>query len=543
MVARLRDRVDRRPESVGIRFHGPQGWTDVRRDAQWAKTLAVAGGLRAAGVGPGDRVLMLVPEVNLTVHLLFGAWAAGAVPVQVGLPYRMSDLSAFVGGLRGLAEQTGAVRLVVSRALASFAVAGDEVVVAEDLAGLAEPLAAPLAAPGPAFLQLTSGSVSRPRAVVIGPDRLEAHLRAIAAALPAGPGDSGVSWLPLYHDMGLVGGLLYPFVTDFPVAMLSPMDFRNKPYRWLVALSELSATHTMGPPSAFALASRLARRAVRDGLDLSRLRCAMTGAEPISPQILRDFTAAFAPCGFRDEAWFPVYGLAEATVAVTFPEVLTPTRFDAIDPEALARGQAVATDRGSGAEFTGVGRPLAGVDVRIVDDQGHDLPERTIGEIRVRTEHGMEGYHDDPQGTEAAYRDGWLATGDRGYLADGILFVTGRSKELIIRAGRNLVPALVEQVAAQIDGIRAGCVVAVGLAPAGRGTERAVVVAETRTPPEAHEALAETVLEALKAEGLEVDEVRLVDPGWLPKTTSGKLRRVAVAARLDSDDPTGVQAC
>jgi fatty-acyl-CoA synthase len=528
MVALLRERVQQRPERVGLRFHEETGFRDVTRAQQWERTLRVAGGLRAAGVEPGEHLLILVPDVRVAATLVFGVWAAGAVPVQVGLPYRMSDIASFVVGLRELAAAVGGRKLVISRMLAAFAhgPGGDEVLIADDLDG---ELDEPLDAPGPGFLQLTSGSVSRPRPVIIPAQHLVEHLAAIAARLPASAEDSGVTWLPLYHDMGLVGGLLYPFFTDFPVALLSPLDFRNKPYLWLQALSELQATHTMGPPSAFALAARLGPRAVREGLDLSRLRCAMTGAEPIHPRVLRAFTDAFAPCGFRDRAWFPVYGLAEATVAVTFPSVLAPTSFDSLDRNALAAGHATP---GSDVELTGVGTPLPGVEIRIVDADGHDLPERELGEILVKSSHGMSGYYGDPDATAQAYRGGWLLTGDVGYLVDGELFVTGRRKELIIRAGRNLVPSLIEEVAGEVPGVRAGCVCAVGLAHAGRGTERAVVVAETKQAPETHEALILAVLAALAREGMEVDEVRLVEAGWLPKTTSGKLRRTAVVERL-----------
>jgi fatty-acyl-CoA synthase len=532
IIALLRERVQQQPERVGLRFREDAGYRDITRAQQWQRMLRMAGGLRAAGVEPGEHLLILVPDVRVAVELVFGVWAAGAVPVQVGLPYRMSDVAAFVAGLRELATAVGARKLVISRMFAAFATdlsdssGGDEVLIAEDLDG---ELDEPLAAPGPGFLQLTSGSVSRPRPVSIPAQHLVDHLAAIAARLPASAEDSGVTWLPLYHDMGLVGGLLYPFFTDFPVALLSPLDFRNKPYLWLQALSELHATHTMGPPSAFAVATRLGPRAVRDGLDLSRLRCAMTGAEPIHPRVLRAFTDAFAPCGFRDRAWFPVYGLAEATVAVTFPSVLAPTRFDALDRDALAAGHAKP---GSDVELTGVGTPLPGVEIRIADANDVDLPEREIGEILVESKHGMSGYYGDPSATAQAYRGGWLLTGDLGYLADGELFVTGRRKELIIRAGRNLVPSLIEEVAGEVPGVRAGCVCAVGLAHEGRGTERAVVVAETKQPPETHEALIVAVFAALAREGMEVDEVRLVEAGWLPKTTSGKLRRTAVVEML-----------
>jgi acyl-CoA synthetase (AMP-forming)/AMP-acid ligase II len=526
ICALLRERVEQAPERVGMRFVGEDGFVEVTRAQQWARMLRIAGGLRDAGVAPGEHVLILAPDVRVAVEVVFGVWAAGAVPVQVGLPYRMADVGAFVAGLRELAATVGARKLVVSRMLAPFAPKGDEVLIAEQLDG---ELDEPRDAPGPAFLQLTSGSVSHSRAVTISHDHLLAHLAAIAARLPGRGDDSGVSWLPLYHDMGLVGGLLYPFYCDFPVALLSPLEFRSKPYLWLQALSRLGATHTMGPPSAFALVTQFGPRAVQDKLDLSRLRCAMTGAEPILPRVLRGFSEAFAACGFRAEAWFPVYGLAEATVAVTFPNVLAPTCFDSVDHAALARGRA---QPGNNVEFVGVGTPLPGVEIRVVSSTGRIQPEREIGEILVKTSHGMSGYWNDSKATAKAYWREWLRTGDLGYVADGELFVTGRRKELIIRAGRNLIPTVIEDIVGQIEGVRAGCVCAVGVFHPGRGTERAVVVAESKLPPDEQPGLVRRIIEALERDGIDVDEVKLVEPGWLPKTTSGKLRRTAVVERL-----------
>jgi acyl-CoA synthetase (AMP-forming)/AMP-acid ligase II len=401
----------------------------------------------------------------------------------------------------------------------------------------------PAAPSAPAFIQLTSGSTGHPRGAVISHAALIAHLTAISQALPlAGPDARCVTWLPLHHDMGLVGGLLYPMFNAFAVNVMSPLAFRGDPFAWLQTLSDVRATCTPGPPSAYAIAARLAPRAVQEGLDLSPLACAMIGAEPIAPALLRSFAEAFAPCGFRPEAWFPVYGLAEATVAVTFPKLLGATHVDRVDRGVLERERrAEPCDDGPAAiELVGVGRPLPGTQLRIVRD-GAPVGERAVGEIEVRAPSLMDGYHGDPEATAAAMTDdGWLRTGDLGYEADGSLFVTGRSKDLIIKGGHNLLPAAIEEIAGGVEGVRAGCVAAVGVASAQRATELVYVVCETKAAADDERSrLSRAVREALRRRGITVDRVVLVAPGTIPRTTSGKIRRREVARTLTGQATPG----
>jgi acyl-CoA synthetase (AMP-forming)/AMP-acid ligase II len=335
--------------------------------------------------------------------------------------------------------------------------------------------------------------------------------------------------------MGLIGGLLFPFYNGFVANMLSPQDFRASPFVWLEAMSALRATICAAPPSAYAILLRLARRAAEAGLDLGAWECAMIGAEPISPDLLRRFAEAFRPVGFRPEAFFPVYGLAEATVAVTFPKLLAPSRVDVIDRAELERsGRAEPCEPGPLAiELVGVGRPIPGTEIVIVGDNGVGLPERHAGEILVRAPSLMAGYYEDAQATAEAFEGGWLRTGDLGYLSDGELFVTGRKKELIIKGGHNMLPSVIEEIVSGVDGVRSGCVVAVGVRSPEDETELVYVAAETKLGPEDHAALSARAREALSAHGIAVDRVLLVMPGALPKTTSGKLRRRAVAEAIE----------
>jgi fatty-acyl-CoA synthase len=531
-------RAEQAPGEPGLFHHAGGEWAGWSWSEYRDRAARAGGGLRANGVERGDHVLLLIVEVDVAVTTLFGLWSTGAVPIFVGLPYRLDDVPAFVAELRRTARRLDASTLIVSDAFAELVEDGEASprVLAAGAVDGGEPVNAPerVDASTTAAIQLTSGSTGHPRGVVLSHRAVLANLAAISKALPTGDDAREVTWLPLHHDMGLVGGLLYPLFNGFAVNVLSPLAFRSDPFLWLKTMSEVRATCTPAPPSAYAIAARLARKAAGERLDLSSLRCAMVGAEPISPRVLRDFAAALEPCGLRPEAFFCVYGLAEATVAVTFPEVLAATRFDRVDRTVLEReGRAVPAGGDLEAlELVGVGRPLPGTELRVVRD-GEPAGERVEGELHVRTPGLMVGYYGEPEATAAAIDgDGWLATGDLGYVADGDLFVTGRVKDLIIKAGHNLMPAPIEEIVGAVDGVRAGCVAAVGIGSERLGTELVVVVAETRAEAAEHPALARRVREALRLRGIAVDRIELVAPGSLPRTTSGKVRRREVARTL-----------
>ena len=282
--------------------------------------------------------------------------------------------------------------------------------------------------------------------------------------------------------------------------------------------------------------ARHARRGVEQGLDLSAWECAMVGAEPIPASVLREFSQAYAPCGFRPETFFPVYGLAEVTVTATFPTLLAPTVIDCIDREILeAEKRAEPAREGSPAvEFVGLGSSIPGSELRIVDSADIPVAERVVGRILVRSNSLMEAYYKEPEATAAVMRDDWVMTGDLGYQADGCLFVAGREKELIIRGGRGYIPSAIEDIASGEAGVRSGCVVAVGLYSEKRATEKVYVVAETRQPDDEHDALAEGIRETLRSNGIIVNQVVLIPPGALPRTTSGQLKRLKVAQILES---------
>ncbi len=534
----LRERAGAQPDRLAVCLEHDGAWVEWTWATFWQRATAMGATFRAAGIDAGARVLVVLPDVCDGVPALFGLWTIGAVPIQVGVPYGLTDGASFIDQLDGLAKRLTAVALVLPPRLVGRAAerASVATVAATPLTGARLEGTAAISPDAPAFIQLTSGSTASPRGVVVTHARLWRHLAAISAALPSHAASVAVSWLPLHHDMGLVGGLLFPFHNGFPVHMMSPAVFRADPLCWLATMSRVRGTVCAAPPSAYGICVRLAHRARAAGLDLRSWECAMVGAEPVSPALLRRFTAAFAPLGFRDNAFFPVYGLAEATVAVTFPTPAAPPRIDVVDRVLLAREGRAVPDPGDGreeaVEFTGVGRPIPGTELRVVDSHDRPVGERVVGHIRVRSDSLMAGYAGETDAAAPVIVDGWLRTGDLGYVADGELFVTGRVKELIIVGGQNVFPAIVEEIAAEDPDVRPGCVAAVGVWCPTLETEQVVVVCETRADPAWHPLLARRIGDRLRARTVPVDRVLLVAPGSLPRTTSGKLRRAALREML-----------
>ena len=317
------------------------------------------------------------------------------------------------------------------------------------------------------------------------PDRcVGANIDAIIAGAQLTHADRAVSWLPLYHDMGLIGLLMAPMLHGFELVLGAPQDFLARPACWLEWISEYRGTITAGPNFSYALAARALRRA--DALDLSSWRLALNGAETVDPHAVESFCAAAAPFGFDARAAYPVFGMAEATLAVTFPAVGDGMTVDAVDRHALEhdrRAVAPAADASpeSVRRLAKLGRPLDGFELRIVDPAtGAVRAEREVGELELRSPSVTPGYYRNAEATAATFDDGWLRTGDLAYLVDGELVVCGRQKDVIIVGGRNVFPEDVERAAATVEGVRAGNVIAFG-SDRKRGRESIVVVAETKT--------------------------------------------------------------
>ena len=503
---------------------------------------AVARGLRRSGLAPGERAAIMLPTGRDFFEAFFGILYAGGVPVPIYPPARRSHIEEHLRRQAAILDNAQAAILIApsqARMLMPFLTSHVESLrgmetVARLSVTVDEPLPAAAAPETMALLQYTSGSTGNPNGVMLSHANLLANIKAMGEAMEVESTDVFVSWLPLYHDMGLIGAWLGSLCLAVPVVVMSPLAFLVRPERWLWAIHHHRATLTGAPNFAFELCLRNIDEAAAEGLDLSSLRMVANGAEAVSPDTVRRFTDRFAAYGFRAAAMAPVYGLAESSVGLAFPPIGRGPLVDRIDRRALSgRGEATpATSADSDSiEFLACGRPLPGHEIRIVDATGRELGERREGRLQFRGPSATLGYFRDPAKTAALFDGEWLESGDLAYIAGGDIFITGRSKDIIIRAGRNIYPHEIEAAVGGIAGVRKGCVAAFGRSDPATGTERLIVLAETREEDEqAREDLrariAGTVADLVESAP---DEVVLAPPRTVPKTSSGKIRRSAAA--------------
>jgi 1-acyl-sn-glycerol-3-phosphate acyltransferase len=526
----------------------------------YAAGQSCAAELARRGVPRGGRVAMMLPTSRAFFVSYAGILLAGAIPVPIYPPFRADRIEEYAARQSAILNNAEVCLLLTFRraeAVAKLLKPGvrslTEVADAEKLIEAAEKAPPPSPGVAPAhvtgsrarkssdlaLLQYTSGSTGDPKGVMLTHANLLANIRAVGEAVQLGPEDLGVSWLPLYHDMGLIGAWLTLLHYGIPLVVMSPLAFLTRPERWLQAFHKHRGTISAAPNFAYELCVRKIADKNIQGVDLSSWRAALNGAEPVNPDTLERFAERFASYGFRREAQLPVYGLAEATLAVTVPPLNRGPLIDRVERETFtAQGRAVpaASNDASAIAFVSSGKAVPGHEVRIVDANGHEVPDRTEGFLWFRGPSATTGYYRNSKATEAllplgpATAEGeyaWVNSGDRAYRADGEIFVTGRVKDIIIKGGRNLYPHEVEELAARAEGIRKGCIVAFGVTDESSGTEKLVVVAETRERDSAKRAaLAASVTEFVsRGLGLPPDRVELIPPGSIPKTSSGKLRR------------------
>lgn len=508
-----------------------------------ANRIAVA--LIAHGLEKGDRLGMILYESQPFIDTFFGAILAGVVPVPIAPPPARFGQSE--NSLRHVAP-------VLSKAQPRLLLTDKNIgplldrlkvdfpacpfVTSESLLGEIESRhdcpCLGIVAEDTVFLQFTSGSTSRPKGVRVSHANLVANVEAIARhGLRATPEDYCVSWLPLNHDMGLIGKVLVPMYAGMRgVLFMPPVLFLKRPLSWLHYLARQKATITFAPNFAYNLCNTRAAGKHIEGLDLSSLRIAGCGAEPVRCEVLETFAQVFKPYGLRTEALMPCYGLAEHTLAVAFSPINAGMIVDRVQTEALSLGYAIPVSNAAtitpreGVPVASCGRAFPGHSIKIVDKGGRSSGERTVGEILLSGPSSAQGYFEDAKETASTWRDGWLHTGDLGYLADGNLFVCGRAKDLIIVHGRNYHPQDIEWEAAQMQVGRRGNIVAFSFEDPDLGREQVIIVAETKLLVEHHAQLQQTIRSRLiEALSLKVDQVLLVPPHTLPKTTSGKLQR------------------
>ena len=507
--------------------------------------------LRRRGVSSGDRVLLILPTGPSYLAAFYGCQILGAIPVPVVPPYSIARLEEHLERIARIAgvsqakaavvhSQLTAVLSVARRKHRQARFALSNLILGSDLLceETAELELQPAADAG--FIQFTSGSTGDPKGVVLPHASLLANMKGIGTGAHFQEGDLCCGWLPLFHDMGLIGLFLTSMAWGMPLVLMPPEKFIRRPKEWLRAMSRYGGTCSAAPNFAYSLCTRKVRGQDLADTDLSAWRVAFCGAEPINPETVASFIAKFTPHGFRASTFYPVYGMAEFSLAATLPVPGRPPRLDRVDrrrfeQDGVAQPAEEGEETANAMIWVSVGKALPGNhQVRIVDDTGATTAPRHEGEIEIRGSSLMAGYYQAPLATADVLRDGWLRTGDRGYLdQDGELYVTGRTKELIIKGGKNLFPQDVETASAKVPGVRMGCCAAFGLSNEQRGTEDLILICETRVTDadQRAEMIAAIRQSVLNAIGATPDAIVLVPPGTVPKTSSGKIQRNLMKTR------------
>lgn len=539
------ERAGRHPEG-GLRFvdRGENatwyGWAEVRERAH-----AVAAGLHALGIRRGDRVAVVFPTGIEFFDAFFGALAAGAVPVPLYPPVRLGRMSEYLRRTARMLELAGArvvladprIRRVLGEAIAAAKPPlGCRSVDELPAATSARSGAAVSVSPSDlALVQFSSGTTVDPKPVALSHRAVVAQTEILNSFWRDTPElrHSCVSWLPLYHDMGLIGCVFPAIARDASLTLLGPELFVTRPALWLRTLSRYRGTISPAPNFGYALCVQRITDAEMEGVDLSGWQTALNGAEAVAPEVLRAFAERFGRWGFRPEALTPVYGLSEAALAVTFSALDRPFAGRRFDRDALARA-GLAREEEGGREIISVGRPVPGFLLSLRDESGREVPEGRVGRVWIQGTSLMDGYLGDPEATARAFRDGWLDTGDLGFLHGGELYLTGRAKDLILLRGRNHSPEEIERAVEGLPGVRAGCAVAASWLPEGAPGETLALFVEAARQVSAaeREALPQACREAvLGIAGLDVDRVEILEPGTIPRTSSGKLRRAETLRR------------
>lgn len=505
------------------------------------KSLEAAQGFLKLGANPGDTIAIMLPTSPAFFYTFFGILLAGCVPVPLYPPTRLNQLEAYTKQEAKILRNCEARILItfkeakmVSKLFKAFVPSLKHVTVFEELPKAGDQPLPLLQSDEIALIQYTSGSTNTPKGVALTHKSLLANIRAYGKALAATSKDIVISWLPLYHDLGLIGHWLGSVYFGPLLVAFSPLTFLNRPEKWLWSIHYHRGTISSGPNFAYETCVQKINPTKIEGLDLSSWRIAINGAEPVQTETLERFIKKFSSYGFKAESFFPVYGLAETCLGLTAPPSGPRLPLiDVVDRKVVENDRranpSTSTDKNEILKFVSCGQVLEGQHLRIVNEHNQDLPPRHIGHLQFQGPSSMQGYYNNPTATDAANHNGWWDTGDLAYQADDEIYITGRSKDVIIKAGRNLYPSEIESITAEIHDIRKGCVVAFGLNDTKLGTEKLIVVAETReTNQKKHPAIIKQINEKLSSFlNFVPDEIVLVQPRTVPKTSSGKLQRSA----------------
>ncbi len=506
---------------------------EARRRGLWLLKL---------GLNKGDACAFIIPDPYDFVLTFLGATYVGVVPVPLYPPLGFGKLDAFIRDTARTLNTAKVKMLVTAKkvqpilwSLVDKVDTMGDVVIVESFEG--DPVGAPepedVTPDDVCFLQFTSGSTAAPKGVVVTHRSLGANGYAIMNwGLEVDIAtDVACMWLPLYHDMGLIGFVISPLTVGLQTVFMPTLRFIKRPSSWMQMMSDHKGTVTFAPNFAYGLAVKRTKAEKVPALDLSSVRLLGAGAEPNNPETLQGFIDHFAPAGLKPEAMLPVYGMAEATLAMTFGNLDEPFQVDTVDAEVYAdtkRAEPVDVDAAANSdktilEFVSCGYVWPNHGIKIIDHDGASLPDRHVGEVVFSGPSVAAGYFENPEATAAVFKDDGIRTGDLGYLAEGQLFITGRKKDLIIINGRNYDPQSIEWVAHEVDGCRKGNVIA--FSRPGESGEELVIASETKLT-EGHDALKKAIASAVRHEfSLNPADIVLTGPGTLPKTTSGKLQR------------------
>lgn len=571
-AGRLLEHYREQPERLALRLLYSRRAEEVftyRRLVEGA--AGYAAGLARAGIQPGEVCLLILDHGSDLVLSYFATVLRGAIPsimpflteklapdqyraslaalFAITRPAAVITYPEFVPEVRAAVAAAGgggepcSVRRILVAGEGTFGEEGDGVQITRLVDGGAAVLERPLPpgaetplqglAAGPEdilLLQHSSGTTGLQKGVALSHRAVFNQLESYARALRLNPQDVIVSWLPLYHDMGLIAGFLLPILSGVPLVLLSPFDWVRAPHRLLQAVSQYQGTLTWLPNFAYNFCAQKIRDRDLEGVDLSSWRAVINCSEPMYWSSHQMFIERFRPYGLRPEALATCYAMAENVFAVTQGGIDSPVTVDWVERQALFNRQAAepAQDRENALPMLSAGRPVGGVEVRVLDPQGRDLPERRVGEIALRSHCMLTGYYRRPDLTEKAFMDGWYLTGDLGYMAEGEVYITGRKKDLIIVGGKNIYPQDLERLASEVPGVHPGRVAAFGVVNERTGTEEVVLVAESDEPPEAFARIADEVRQRVtRGSDVALRYVQIVERNWLLKTSSGKVARAA----------------
>ncbi|WP_216906863.1 fatty acyl-AMP ligase [Nocardia noduli] len=527
------------PERVGDSAADDIRW---RHDDLAVAACRSAAALASAGVRPGDRVMLCLPTSPEFVTAFFGALVLGAVPTAVATPGGFGSSDLFYDKFRRLAAYLEPRAVIASAGVLEAAGLGADLTAIDSasLHGSAVSPTAPALAPRMpepdeiAFIQSTSGSTGTPKGVQITHANLAANCEQIAVAASMDIGDTWVGWLPLHHDMGLIGGFLTPVFTANDAVVMPPSRFLRKPGDWLRAVGRYRGTFTAAPNFAYGYAAARVTDEEMAGVDLSSWRFLFCGAEPIHAPTVQRFIDRFKAWGLPEDALVPCYGMAEASLAVTVSRPHAPVAFDSISRRALTADGLVVdvdVDDPDAMQIVDCGEPVLGTEVRIVDADNLPVIEDVVGRIQFRGPSTTVGYFRLPEATASSRAQDWWDTGDIGYLRAGRLRITGRQKDLIIIRGANYLPTDFEIAAEEVPGVRPGGAAAVGYADAEGLSEDLYLIVESAVDPAAYDELRRAVRVAVsKRTGILAADVVVVPPRGIPKTTSGKVQRAQARA-------------